>query len=151
LTTLFVDCLPSRGMVTAVGDAIGVPCQPAVPPHPAHGTIADFGDSMPVPCADDASRHAVQPLVRRVYEAPGDADGCRVLVDRLQPRGLTKQAAAVDLWLRDIAPSHGLRKALHTKGMAFDAFRAAYLTESRSEPVAMAALERLVPRPLKGR
>ncbi len=98
---------------------------------------------MPVPCADDAMRHAVQPLVRRVYEAPGDADGCRVLVDRLRPRGLTKQAAAVDLWLRDIAPSHGLRKALHTKGLAFDAFCAAYLTESRSEPVAMAALERL--------
>jgi uncharacterized protein YeaO (DUF488 family) len=47
--------------------------------------------------------------VARVYEAPTPADGTRVLVDRLWPRGLTKVAAALDSWCRDIAPSTELR------------------------------------------
>jgi uncharacterized protein YeaO (DUF488 family) len=48
--------------------------------------------------------------VRRAYDAPDPADGRRVLVDRLWPRGLRKEAAAVDEWLRDIAPSTDLRR-----------------------------------------
>lgn len=48
--------------------------------------------------------------VKRVYEPAEKSDGYRVLVDRMWPRGLTKQDAALDLWLRDVAPSHELRK-----------------------------------------
>jgi uncharacterized protein YeaO (DUF488 family) len=48
--------------------------------------------------------------LKRVYEAPSRQDGYRVLVDRLWPRGLNKQRAAVDLWLKEIAPSAELRK-----------------------------------------
>jgi uncharacterized protein YeaO (DUF488 family) len=48
--------------------------------------------------------------VKRIYEAPDDADGFRVLVDRLWPRGIRKQDADIDLWQRDIAPSAGLRR-----------------------------------------
>jgi uncharacterized protein YeaO (DUF488 family) len=48
--------------------------------------------------------------VKRIYEAPSKDDGYRILVDRLWPRGLTHEAAAVDLWLRDIAPTTELRK-----------------------------------------
>ena len=48
--------------------------------------------------------------VKRVYEPPSPADGVRVLVDRLWPRGLSKTAAAVDLWLKDIGPSVTLRR-----------------------------------------
>jgi uncharacterized protein YeaO (DUF488 family) len=51
--------------------------------------------------------------VKRVYEKPAREDGTRVLVDRLWPRGLTKEAAAVDLWLRELAPSNELRKWYH--------------------------------------
>lgn len=47
--------------------------------------------------------------LKRAYEKPASADGVRVLVDRLWPRGLTKQKARLDLWVRDIAPSPGLR------------------------------------------
>ena len=47
--------------------------------------------------------------LKRAYEAPSENDGLRVLVERLWPRGLTKERAAVDLWLKDIAPSAGLR------------------------------------------
>ncbi|HMK15703.1 MAG TPA: DUF488 family protein, partial [Methanomicrobiales archaeon] len=43
--------------------------------------------------------------VKRVYDAPSDGDGTRVLVDRLWPRGLTKDRAAVHLWLKEVAPS----------------------------------------------
>ena len=48
--------------------------------------------------------------IKRVYEKPGHEDGIRILVDRLWPRGLTKEMAAVDLWLKNIAPSTELRK-----------------------------------------
>lgn len=48
--------------------------------------------------------------LKRVYEKPSRKDGLRILVDRLWPRGLTKERAAVDVWLKDVAPSTELRK-----------------------------------------
>lgn len=48
--------------------------------------------------------------IERVYEMPGRDDGFRIPVDRMWPRGLSKDKAKVDLWLKDIAPSHDLRK-----------------------------------------
>lgn len=48
--------------------------------------------------------------IKRVYEKPAEEDGKRILVDRLWPRGLTKEKASVDLWLKEIAPSTELRK-----------------------------------------
>jgi uncharacterized protein YeaO (DUF488 family) len=48
--------------------------------------------------------------IKRVYEAPLKKDGYRILVDRLWPRGLSKQSAKVDLWLKEVAPSDRLRK-----------------------------------------
>jgi uncharacterized protein YeaO (DUF488 family) len=53
----------------------------------------------------------VKPMIRlkRVYEEPSKEDGFRILVERLWPRGLTKERVAVDLWLKDIAPSPELR------------------------------------------
>ena len=48
--------------------------------------------------------------IKRVYEIPAKEDGTRILVDRLWPRGLTKEKASVDLWLKEIAPSTELRK-----------------------------------------
>jgi uncharacterized protein YeaO (DUF488 family) len=50
--------------------------------------------------------------IKRVYELPGQHDGRRIFVDRLWPRGLTKEKASIDLWLKDIAPSTDLRKWL---------------------------------------
>lgn len=48
--------------------------------------------------------------IKRIYEPPAKSDGFRVLVDRLWPRGLSKEAAPIDLWLREIGPSTALRK-----------------------------------------
>ena len=49
-------------------------------------------------------------ILKRVYEAPSPEDGKRILVERLWPRGLTKEAAKIDLWLKEIAPSPELRR-----------------------------------------
>ncbi len=67
--------------------------------------------------------------VKRVYEEPARSDGTRVLVDRLWPRGLSKARAAVDKWLRDLAPSDALRKWFHASPEAWQVFRKRYLKE----------------------
>jgi uncharacterized protein YeaO (DUF488 family) len=68
-------------------------------------------------------------LTKRVYEKPEKADGFRVLVDRLWPRGLTKQNAAADLWLKEIAPSDALRKEFHAEKVTWPQFEKRYRTE----------------------
>jgi uncharacterized protein YeaO (DUF488 family) len=80
--------------------------------------------------------------IKRVYEPPAAADGARVLVDRLWPRGLTKAAAAIDEWLRDLAPSNELRRWYHDRPAQWESFRRKYLKEL-SQPSAQAALNRL--------
>lgn len=81
-------------------------------------------------------------VVKRVYEAVSASDGLRVLVDRLWPRGLTKEDAAVKFWLRDLAPSDELRKWFHANPEEWNQFRKRYLKELASEQ-ASAALEKL--------
>jgi uncharacterized protein YeaO (DUF488 family) len=80
--------------------------------------------------------------VKRVYERPARADGKRVLVDRLWPRGLSKARAAVDQWLRDLAPSDALRKWFHVHPEAWQLFRKRYLKEL-ARPESAAALDEL--------
>jgi len=75
--------------------------------------------------------------LKRVYEPAAPGDGLRILVDRLWPRGLSKDKAAVDHWLKDVAPSHELRKRFHGKPEDWQAFRAAYAREleAAAEPL----------------
>jgi uncharacterized protein YeaO (DUF488 family) len=86
---------------------------------------------------------------KRIYEPPADDDGLRVLVDRLWPRGLSKESAHVDLWLRDLAPSSALRKAFHGKPETWDQFRKAY-GEELTAPAAQAAFVELRTRRAQG-
>jgi uncharacterized protein YeaO (DUF488 family) len=72
--------------------------------------------------------------VKRVYDPPSEADGTRVLVDRLWPRGLTKQKAALDLWAKDLAPSPGLRKEFNHQPERFAEFTGRYLAELKVNP-----------------
>jgi uncharacterized protein YeaO (DUF488 family) len=72
--------------------------------------------------------------LRRVYEPAGAGDGLRVLVDRLWPRGISKEKARVDLWLKDIAPSDALRRRVHADPAKWDAFVADYGRELDEEP-----------------
>jgi uncharacterized protein YeaO (DUF488 family) len=80
--------------------------------------------------------------IKRVYDPPSATDGVRVLVDRLWPRGLTKDRAAVDEWLRDLAPSDELRRWYHAQPEQWAAFRSKYLKEL-SHPQAQSALEKI--------
>lgn len=72
--------------------------------------------------------------IKRVYETAASADGYRVLVDRLWPRGLRKQDARVDEWLRDLAPSNELRQWYHVRPEGWEAFRKKYLKELAQSP-----------------
>ena len=87
--------------------------------------------------------------VKRIYESPDADDGDRILVDRLWPRGIAKDRARIDLWLKDIAPSHDLRRRFHGKPDDWDAFLAAYAAELAAE-AAQAALQELRARLRKG-
>lgn len=80
--------------------------------------------------------------VKRVYDKPLPSDGTRVLVDRLWPRGLTKERAVVDAWLREIAPSALLRTWFHSHPAEWSNFRRRYLKEL-SGPKATNALDEL--------
>lgn len=80
--------------------------------------------------------------IKRVYERAARTDGARVLVDRLWPRGLTKERAAVDEWLRDLAPSDELRRWYHARPEQWAAFRQKYLKELR-QPDQERGLQRL--------
>src|SRR5215469_15260120 len=80
--------------------------------------------------------------VKRVYEKPSRSDGTRVLVDRLWPRGLTKQAAALDAWLKELAPSDDLRRWYHEHRDAWPLFRKRYLKEL-THPEAAEELQKL--------
>jgi uncharacterized protein YeaO (DUF488 family) len=81
---------------------------------------------------DDRRREGVtrQPLrIKRVYQAPDPGDGVRVLVDRLWPRGLSRERAQIDLWLKEIAPSDALRRRFHGDPAGWEDFKTAYYTE----------------------
>lgn len=72
---------------------------------------------------------------KRIYDPPSEQDGYRILVDRLWPRGVTKQAARIDLWAKDFTPSHELRKWFHENHSLLEEFATRYrleLEESRS-------------------
>jgi uncharacterized protein YeaO (DUF488 family) len=81
-------------------------------------------------------------VIKRVYEPASRSDGARVLVDRLWPRGLSKERAGVDEWLRDLAPSDDLRRWYHSRPDHWLNFRKKYLKEL-SQPEAEEALLRL--------
>ena len=71
--------------------------------------------------------------VRRAYEDPSPQDGARVLVDRIWPRGLRKEAAQLDEWAKDVAPSTELREWYGHDPAKFDEFRRRYLDELSGE------------------
>ena len=79
--------------------------------------------------------------LKRVYESPSQHDGLRVLVDRLWPRGLTKERAAVDLWLKELAPSTELRKWFDHDPAKWKQFQARYQRELHEQKDALVKLK----------
>ena len=81
--------------------------------------------------------------LKRAYERPAPGDGMRVLVDRIWPRGLRKDAAAIDHWLKEVAPSTALRKWFGHDPARWEEFRRRYRAELADQPEALAALRGL--------
>lgn len=88
------------------------------------------------------TRQQVRIALKRVYDEPESGDGTRVLVERLWPRGLSKERAHVDVWLKEIAPSRELRTWFGHNPEKFAEFRRRYETELAAE-TGQAALARL--------
>jgi uncharacterized protein YeaO (DUF488 family) len=80
--------------------------------------------------------------VRRVYEPPGPGDGVRVLVDRLWPRGLAKDAARIEEWPKALTPSTALRRWYHAGEGSYEEFAERYEAEL-ADPGAAGALDRV--------
>ena len=82
--------------------------------------------------------------MKRIYEAPAEADGFRILVDRLWPRGVKKEAAQLDAWLKDSAPSPDLRKWFDHDPERFIAFKDRYEEEMLTNPPTAAAVAEIL-------
>jgi uncharacterized protein YeaO (DUF488 family) len=80
--------------------------------------------------------------IKRVYDPPDPADGVRVLVDRLWPRGLAKAKAQIDLWLKDVAPSDELRHWFNHDPSKWREFRSRYFRELRQHGDDLSALKK---------
>jgi uncharacterized protein YeaO (DUF488 family) len=84
--------------------------------------------------------------LKRIYEPPEQSDGCRVLVDRLWPRGVPKGKAQIDLWMKEIAPSDALRKWFGHDPERWQEFEKRYSDELRKNPSPVRQLRQLVKR-----
>lgn len=82
--------------------------------------------------------------VKRIYEEAEKGDGFRILVDRLWPRGLSKEKAKVDLWLKEIAPSDELRKWYHKNKTKWNEFQKRYKEELKVKKGIMDELKKII-------
>lgn len=73
-------------------------------------------------------------VIKRIYEPSDITDGFRILVDRLWPRGMKKENAGIDLWMKAVAPTDALRKWYHHDGGRWDEFRHKYVVELKDNP-----------------
>ncbi|MCM3569740.1 DUF488 domain-containing protein [Neobacillus mesonae] len=83
-------------------------------------------------------------FLKRVYEPFDEMDGCRILVDRLWPRGISKEKAKLSFWLKEAAPSPELRKWFCHKPELFPEFRERYLEELRREGVQSQTVDQII-------
>ena len=81
--------------------------------------------------------------LKRIYEAPQNSDGYRILVDRIWPRGVSKERAAIALWLKEVGPSTGLRKWFGHDPARWLEFQKRYRQELRGRPELTARIKQL--------
>lgn len=90
-------------------------------------------------------------FLKRVYEPYDEMDGCRILVDRLWPRGISKDAAKLNYWFKEVAPSNVLRKSFCHVPELFKEFRSRYLEELRSDEKKRDLVEQILQLGAEGR
>lgn len=121
------ESFPASDAPTWTGMSVGSP-RPCRTVTPASGHVRGVRKKCPV-------------RLKRVYEAAEPADGLRVLVDRLWPRGLRRASAGIDRWYPDVAPSNELRHWFGHDVSRWSAFRHRYRAELESGPAAVAILK----------
>lgn len=89
-------------------------------------------------------------VMKRIYEPNEETDGCRILIDRLWPRGISKEAAKLSYWLKDLAPSNELRKWFCHKPELFEEFRRRYLDELRTDEQKLEYIGQIIEMRTKG-
>ena len=104
------------------------------------GRIGSAGDD------EQLEQRTMKVTIKRVYEPAVGEDGVRVLIDRLWPRGLSKAAAGVDVWLKDLAPSHELRRWFDHEAEKWPEFQRRYASELDGAGEAVARLRALAAR-----
>ena len=102
------------------------------------------GQSMTLCGSETAAATRIR--IKRIYRAPRNSDGKRILVDRIWPRGMTRERARLHLWLREVAPTEGLRRWFHENPAEWHEFKMRYLGELEDSP----AVRELVDLALKG-
>ena len=105
----------------------------------AHGSHASGSTGKPPGARRRGAAQGGALRIKRVYAPPDEDDGLRILVDRLWPRGLAREKARIDLWLKDVAPSNELRRQFHGHPDHWAAFNAASGQELAQEPARQAA------------
>ena len=88
--------------------------------------------------------------LKRAYDDVSKKDGYRILVDRLWPRGVSKEHAAIDLWAKEITPTTDIREAFHHEPDLFPAFKKQYLSELENNPDMPAFIQTVSDRLKKG-
>ncbi|MDR6999990.1 DUF488 domain-containing protein [Neobacillus niacini] len=90
-------------------------------------------------------------FLKRIYDPYDEIDGYRILIDRLWPRGISKEAAKLDEWLKDAAPSSELRKWFCHKPELFEEFTMKYVEELRNDAEKVKAVDHILELAAKGR
>ncbi|THE13494.1 DUF488 domain-containing protein [Bacillus timonensis] len=83
-------------------------------------------------------------VVKRIYEPASEEDGIRILVDRIWPRGISKDKAQLDRWMKEIAPSTELRKEFNHKPERFEEFKEQYIKELQGDDEKKVAIQELL-------
>jgi uncharacterized protein YeaO (DUF488 family) len=109
---------------------------------PRVGRFAPFDSALQERPDGVARRSWVDVRLKRAYEPPTDADGYRVLIDRLWPRGISRGRASLDDWERELAPTAELRRWFGHDPSRFEEFRSRYLEELRRQRPRIAKLRR---------
>lgn len=117
-------------------------------PHKMPSSFPRSGRFQPSKASKGNTSKLMTIRLKRIYENPSTQDGFRVLIDRLWPRGLAKESAALDLWLQDAAPSTTLRKWFNHDPSRWQEFTRRYAIELDQQPDAIAKLRNMA---LKGR
>jgi uncharacterized protein YeaO (DUF488 family) len=93
-----------------------------------------------LPPVEKSKEQGMSIILKRIYEEPSRTDGYRVLVDRLWPRGVSKNEAALDEWMKEISPTDELRKWFHSDRSRWSEFRRRYLSELKNHRDALRRL-----------